>query len=151
MTKMKKLLSVMLAAVAIVTSVLATTTDANAFWWDPQVQFMSAEDLYVTTYIHTENGGGVVHYKVYVQVENSAYNKYIHMWYCDNTKVWKESPAATYVKSLDNNRELWVIEGYVISDAQFAIHYQTDNGVDAWDNNNGNDYILSKVGQPRKY
>ena len=149
MKTLKKTLAVLVALVAIVAGIVATPVKAQAFWWDQPVEFVSAEDLYTTTYIHTENGGGVVHYKVYVEVENSAYNKYIHMWYCDNQKVWQNSPAATYVRNIGNNRELWVIEGYVIGDAQFALHYQTDTGVDAWDNNNGQDYKLSEVGKPR--
>ena len=141
----KKLVSALLLAVTVLTGVFAAPAQSKAAWYDKPIEFVSAGDLWVTTYIHAENGGAVVHYKVYVEVENSAYNKYIHMWYCDNSKVWKNSNAATYVKSLDNNRELWVIEGYIVGDAKFALHYETDNGVDAWDNNNGNDYILSQV------
>ena len=54
---------------------------------------------------------------------------------------------ATFVKKLENNRELWVIEGYVNGNAQFCLHYTTDNGVDAWDNNDGKDYRFYDVAE----
>ncbi len=151
MKTIKRAVSTLLIAVAVLTSVFATPIKAQAYWYDKPVQFVSMEDLYTTAYIHTQNGGAVVHYKLYVELENSAYNKYLHMWYCDNSGQWKNSPAGTYVRSLGNNRELWLVEGYVVGDAKFAIHYQTDTGVDAWDNNNGQDYKLSEVGKPRTW
>ncbi|MBQ5447092.1 MAG: hypothetical protein IIT48_10590 [Lachnospiraceae bacterium] len=155
---LKKVVAMMLAVATLVTGMTFTSeTKAQAFWYDKPVQFMGMDDCWATAYIHVENPYGVYHYKLYLQVENSAYNKNITMWYSDRSHhtdgnytqngEWHNSEKATFVKKLENNRELWVIEGYVNGNAQFCLHYTTDNGVDAWDNNDGKDYRFYDVAE----
>ena len=53
---------------------------------------------------------------------------------------WVDSDKATYVKSLGNGKELWTLNGFIDSPAQFVFNYKEAN---AWDNNKGANYTLA--------
>ena len=50
---------------------------------------------------------GSVQYIVYIQIDSkSAANKAVYVHYTNGTNDWLDT-AATYVKNLDNNTEIW--------------------------------------------
>ena len=145
---LKKVMVALLTVATIFTCVLAVNTkEADAYYWDKPVEFVGLGSMNVAAYVHVENPYAVVGTEVYIQVENSAYNKDITLWYTDrsNNGEWHSSSKAEYVKSLGNNRELWKVKVwfYGVSTTKFCVHYQSNTGIDVWDNNNGNDYNLA--------
>ncbi|OHD60348.1 MAG: hypothetical protein A2014_02115 [Spirochaetes bacterium GWF1_49_6] len=80
----------------------------------------------------------------YIEIENAAYQKQVVVHY-ELDGVWSDL-AASYVKSLGNNKELWYFTYTNIGfnpfggwDINFAIKYVV-NGQTYWDNNGGADY-----------
>lgn len=83
----------------------------------------------------------------FIKVKNVAYDKQIVAWYQDGT-VWK-AQEASFLKSIENGYEIWMFtlpakswSRYNLPYQKFAIKYVV-NGQEYWDNNGGDDYVLS--------
>ncbi|OHD57024.1 MAG: hypothetical protein A2Y33_08845 [Spirochaetes bacterium GWF1_51_8] len=81
----------------------------------------------------------------YIEVENAAYRKEVVVHYTLGSE-WKDI-AASYLKSIPGNKEIWyfALDGIGFNpfagwDVRFAVRY-TVNGQTYWDNNNGQDYM----------
>lgn len=97
-----------------------------------------------TDYIHSDanywhTSCAVNHYKAYLLVENKSYDKTIVLHYIDGYGQWKDSDKASYIETRSDGKELWVVEGYFMGNAQISVNYKEAN---AWDNNNSKDYML---------
>jgi len=82
----------------------------------------------------------------YVKVKNLGYNKSIKFvgqfrnGYYASFGSWTETGTASYIRSLDNNWELWKLVSSQ-EPSNFVIKYEV-NGNTYWDNNNNQDYTL---------
>ncbi|GKX64873.1 hypothetical protein [Inconstantimicrobium mannanitabidum] len=150
---LSKLMAGLVAATCLVAPIQASASTITA----PQTQSIVASATvtdqtvkldsvsYVATdYIHSDANYwhttcAVNHYKAYIVVDNKSYDKTIVLHYIDGYGEWKDSNKATYVETRSDGKELWVVDGYFLGNAQFAINYKEAN---VWDNNNGKDYML---------
>lgn len=150
--KLVKLLSVGLIAVTMLAPIQASaatfngapTYEQNASYYNQTIKVQDITVGSAIAYGHNSNNiwnKSATQYKVTVNlvVSNLTYNKTIvmHNQLCDGT--WCDSQKAIYVKSLGNGKELWKIETSVADPAQFVFNYKE---VNAWDNNNYQNYTL---------
>ena len=151
--KLVKLLSAGLIAATMLAPVQASaatyngapTYEQNNSYYNQTIQVQDIDVDYVTCYIHSVSNVygttyGVCKYTANVIVDNKTYDKTIVMHYQTSDGTWEDSAKGTYVKYLGNGKELWTISGYIDRPAQFVFNYKE---VNAWDNNNYNNYTLA--------
>lgn len=107
----------------------------------------NAADLPVKMYYcdRVINWRGSIQYTVYIQVAaNSATQKAVYVHYDAGSNQWQDV-AASYVTNLNSNTEIWkaTVSGFGVG-SKYAIKYIGDSTT-YWDNNNGNDYLISDI------
>lgn len=151
--KLVKLLSAGLIAATMLAPVQASaatyngapTYEQNNSYYNQTIKVQDIEFGRAVVYIHDGNNifgapYGVYPYTAHVVVDNRTYDKTIVMHQQTASGTWKDSAKGTYVKSLGNGKELWEIKGWIDGNAQFCFNYKE---VNAWDNNNTNNYTPS--------
>ena len=91
-------------------------------------------------------GYGTYNRRFMVSVANLAYEKRVSVYHEKKNGTWEEI-SMSYVENIDGDRELWELDniefGIETLADQFVIKYEVDGEV-YWDNNQGNNYQMSR-------
>lgn len=100
---------------------------------------VTASPVRVVYAIDSEQRKGVL--RALIDVANLGLKKNLTLHYRQAGQGWLDSVPARFVRSLPNNRELWVVE---VTDpvSEFAVKYSVGGKV-YWDNNGGKNYAFA--------
>ena len=122
----------------------------------PAVALVSARTISSNNPEHTIRTGVL---EGRVEVANYSHTKTVGIVYSVDGGEW-QAANASYKQTLPGGREIWEFSVTIFevpfgsdSDArniQFALFMEA-NGTDYWDNNSGNDYSISTVGENMQY
>jgi len=123
---------------------LLASASASSVALADNVRVLNAKDVHFGASPICGNGGGEIA-TIEVEVENIAYDKEITLHWKSISGAWTTT-SASYVTSVENtNKEIWSASTECRFDndtVQFAVQYSV-NGMEFWDNNNGNNFTVA--------